>query len=213
VRRNSTRMSPTSMVPPQATHRSAVSCGRRAGRRPGPARPARPTQAPGQETKPAVAGGIPAVLPGRPAGWRLPGALLDGLANSSPYPTKLAWTSAPRWLGWTVYLALGWVAVVATPQLFARLGVAGGLLIVAGGLIYSAGAGRVRPAPPRPGTGCLRLPRGLSSAGRRWGHRPLPGHQPVRAAHRLNASVGGSAPLPRPPTAPGRRDAARPRRR
>ena len=53
---------------------------------------------------------------------------------------RLAWTSAPRWLGGTVYLALGWVAVVATPQLFARLGVAGGLLIVAGGLVYSAGA-------------------------------------------------------------------------
>jgi hemolysin III len=53
---------------------------------------------------------------------------------------ELAWTSAPRWLGGTVYLALGWVAVVATPQLFARLGVAGGLLIVAGGLAYTAGA-------------------------------------------------------------------------
>jgi hemolysin III len=53
---------------------------------------------------------------------------------------ELAWTGAPSWLGWTVYLALGWVAVVATPQLFARLGVAGGLLIVAGGLVYSAGA-------------------------------------------------------------------------
>ena len=53
---------------------------------------------------------------------------------------ELAWTKAPRWLGGTVYLALGWVAVVAMPQLFARLGVAGGLLIVAGGLVYSAGA-------------------------------------------------------------------------
>jgi hemolysin III len=53
---------------------------------------------------------------------------------------ELAWTSAPRWLGGTVYLALGWVAVVAMPQLFARLGVAGGLLLVAGGLAYSAGA-------------------------------------------------------------------------
>ena len=53
---------------------------------------------------------------------------------------ELAWTRAPRWLGGTVYLALGWVAVVATPQLFGRLGVAGGLLIVAGGLAYSAGA-------------------------------------------------------------------------
>ena len=54
---------------------------------------------------------------------------------------ELAWTRAPRWLGVTVYLALGWVAVVAMPQLFIRLGMAGGLLIVAGGLAYSAGAG------------------------------------------------------------------------
>jgi hemolysin III len=65
---------------------------------------------------------------------------------------ELAWTRAPRWLGGTVYLALGWVAVVAMPQLFARLGVAGGLLIVAGGLAYSAGAAiyalrRPDPAP------------------------------------------------------------------
>jgi hemolysin III len=63
---------------------------------------------------------------------------------------ELAWRGAPRWLGGTVYLALGWVAVVAMPQLFARLGVAGGLLIVAGGLIYSAGAavyGLRRPDP------------------------------------------------------------------
>jgi hemolysin III len=65
---------------------------------------------------------------------------------------ELAWTTAPRWLGGAVYLALGWVAVVATPQLFARLGMAGGLLIVAGGLVYSAGAAvyalrRPDPAP------------------------------------------------------------------
>jgi hemolysin III len=53
---------------------------------------------------------------------------------------ELVWRGAPRWLGGTVYLALGWVAVVAMPQLFARLGTAGGLLIVAGGLAYSVGA-------------------------------------------------------------------------
>jgi hemolysin III len=63
---------------------------------------------------------------------------------------EVAWAGAPRWLGGVVYLALGWVAVVAMPQLFARLGVAGGLLIVAGGLVYSAGAAvyaRRRPDP------------------------------------------------------------------
>jgi hemolysin III len=62
------------------------------------------------------------------------GGALAGIA------LELAWTRAPRWLGGTVYLALGWVAVVAMPQLFARLGIAGGLLIVLGGLVYSAGA-------------------------------------------------------------------------
>jgi hemolysin III len=65
---------------------------------------------------------------------------------------ELVWTTAPRWLGGVVYLALGWVAVVAMPQLFTRLGVAGGLLLVAGGLVYSAGAAvyalrRPDPAP------------------------------------------------------------------
>ncbi len=40
---------------------------------------------------------------------------------------------------WSTWRLAG-VTVVAMPQLFARLGVAGGLLIVAGGLVYSAGA-------------------------------------------------------------------------
>ena len=63
---------------------------------------------------------------------------------------ELAWARAPTWLGRAVYLALGWVAVVAMPQLFAQLGVAGGLLILVGGLVYSAGAlvyARRRPDP------------------------------------------------------------------
>ncbi len=49
-----------------------------------------------------------------------------------------------------MYLALGWVAMVAMPQLFARLGVTGGLLLVAGGPVYSTGAavyGLRRPDP------------------------------------------------------------------
>jgi hemolysin III len=105
---------------------------------------------------------------------------------------ELVWRGAPRWLGGTVYLALGWVAVVATPQLFARLGVAGGLLIVAGGLAYSAGGGRVCPAPARPGAGRLRLPRGLPPAGHRRRCRPFPGHQPVRPATRLTRPIASA---------------------
>jgi hemolysin III len=67
---------------------------------------------------------------------------------------ELVWAKAPRWLGGTVYLALGWVAVVAMPQLFARLGITGGLLLVAGGLAYSAGAAvyALRRPDPAPAT-------------------------------------------------------------
>jgi hemolysin III len=67
---------------------------------------------------------------------------------------ELVWTKAPRWLSGTVYLALGWVSAVAMPQLFARLGITGGLLIVAGGLAYSAGAAvyALRRPDPAPAT-------------------------------------------------------------
>ena len=53
---------------------------------------------------------------------------------------NLAWRNAPRWVGVAVYVALGWVAVVAMPQLADRLGLAWLGLIVTGGLAYSAGA-------------------------------------------------------------------------
>jgi hemolysin III len=70
-------------------------------------------------------------------------ASVSALFGVSALSHRSTWTTPARRrmrrLGGTVYLALGWVAVVATPQLFTRLGLAGGLLLVAGGLVYSAG--------------------------------------------------------------------------
>ena len=63
---------------------------------------------------------------------------------------NLGWRQAPGWVGVVVYVALGWVAVVALPQLLRQLGVVGTGLLVAGGLAYSAGAlvyARRRPNP------------------------------------------------------------------
>jgi hemolysin III len=63
---------------------------------------------------------------------------------------NLCWRQAPSWVGVAVYVALGWVAVVAVPQLLRQLGVVGTGLLVAGGLAYSAGAlvyARRRPDP------------------------------------------------------------------
>ena len=53
---------------------------------------------------------------------------------------SLAWITAPKWLAATVYLALGWVGVLAAPQLFSGAGVAAATLVAVGGVLYTAGA-------------------------------------------------------------------------
>ena len=53
---------------------------------------------------------------------------------------SLAWIDAPRWLQAACYLALGWVAVVALPQLADRVGVAPFVLLAVGGGLYSLSA-------------------------------------------------------------------------
>lgn len=52
----------------------------------------------------------------------------------------LVWPHAPRWLTAPVYLALGWVAVPVLPDLLAAGGATALLLLLAGGVFYSAGA-------------------------------------------------------------------------
>ena len=63
---------------------------------------------------------------------------------------SLGWIDAPR--SWTAvaYIALGWVIVLAAPQLVRAIGAAAAALFLAGGLLYSAGAAiyaRQRPDP------------------------------------------------------------------
>jgi hemolysin III len=51
----------------------------------------------------------------------------------------LAWIDAPRWVSAPAYLAVGWVGVIAIPQLFS-VGVAGAVLLCVGGGLYTLGA-------------------------------------------------------------------------
>jgi hemolysin III len=53
---------------------------------------------------------------------------------------NLVWITAPKWLTATVYITLGWVAVIAMPQLAERVGAGGVALLMGGGLLYTAGA-------------------------------------------------------------------------
>ena len=62
---------------------------------------------------------------------------------------KLAWVRSPKWLSATIAVTLGWVGVVAFSQLL-KLPLWGLLLVVAGGVLYTAGAivyARRRPDP------------------------------------------------------------------
>jgi hemolysin III len=53
---------------------------------------------------------------------------------------SLGWIEAPRPVVAGSYLALGWIAVIAVPQLLGALSLAPLVLLGAGGLLYSAGA-------------------------------------------------------------------------
>jgi hemolysin III len=63
---------------------------------------------------------------------------------------KFVWVAAPKWLAAAIGIALGWVAVVVLPQLIGRVNLAAVILLIAGGLAYTAGAlvyVRRRPDP------------------------------------------------------------------
>jgi hemolysin III len=82
--------------------------------------------------------------------WRLVVLSIVWTGALAAIVLKFAWVDAPKWLSATIGLILGWLAVVALPQLIGRLNVAALTLIVVGGLAYSAGAvvyARRRPDP------------------------------------------------------------------
>jgi hemolysin III len=53
---------------------------------------------------------------------------------------ELRWIHAPRWVSAVAYLVVGWIGVVALPQLFPTLGVAVAMLVIVGGGLYTVGA-------------------------------------------------------------------------
>ena len=53
---------------------------------------------------------------------------------------SVAWISAPRWVTAAAYLLVGWMALITVPTLVRALPAAPLLLLLAGGLLYSAGA-------------------------------------------------------------------------
>jgi hemolysin III len=83
-------------------------------------------------------------------GWRVPllsivwGGALIAIA------VQWCWPARPPWLAAALGIVLGWIAVIAFPQIVGGIGVAGSVLLVAGGVAYTLGAivyARERPDP------------------------------------------------------------------
>ncbi len=71
-------------------------------------------------------------------GWAAPVLSVVWSGALAAIVLKLFWVRAPKWLSAAIGLLLGWVGAVAFSQLL-KLEVVGVLLVVAGGLLYSAG--------------------------------------------------------------------------
>src|SRR3989454_6963401 len=53
---------------------------------------------------------------------------------------EMIWVEAPKWVTAIIYLSLGWVPIVAFPEMWNAIGIGGTALVAAGGLLYTAGA-------------------------------------------------------------------------
>jgi hemolysin III len=53
---------------------------------------------------------------------------------------EMIWIDHPKWASALIYMSLGWVAVATFPALWSSLGAGGAMLVIAGGVLYTAGA-------------------------------------------------------------------------
>jgi hemolysin III len=63
---------------------------------------------------------------------------------------NLVWIDSPKWVTAVVYVSVGWVAIIAFPDLASELGVMAIVLLGLGGLLYTLGAlvyARKKPDP------------------------------------------------------------------
>ena len=81
--------------------------------------------------------------------WQVSMLALVWTGTAVAIALKVVWIDSPNWVAAVLGVGLGWVGVAAFPQL-TSIGVAGLALLLAGGLLYTAGSvvyARQRPDP------------------------------------------------------------------
>jgi hemolysin III len=72
-------------------------------------------------------------------GWAIPLLTIVWTGAIAAILLKLFWVEAPKWLSAVLGISLGWVAVIALPELL-KLDFAALVLLLLGGLLYTVGA-------------------------------------------------------------------------
>ncbi len=73
----------------------------------------------------------------KPVGWWVLGIVWAGALSG--IVLKTSWPEAPRWLGTSIYILLGWVIIAVSPALVAHTGITVIVLLCVGGVLYSGG--------------------------------------------------------------------------
>lgn len=84
--------------------------------------------------------------------WRIAVLAIVWCGALAAIVLNMFFAAAPKWLAALIGIGLGWVGVVAAPQLVEKAGVTASVLVAAGGLCYTVGAvvyakGRPDPFP------------------------------------------------------------------
>lgn len=82
----------------------------------------------------------PAIDVCAPAPWRAVGLVTLWTLALAAIATRLLWMHAPERVVGAIYVGLGWIAGAAVPAVWINGGVAPAVLIIAGGVLYTAGA-------------------------------------------------------------------------
>jgi hemolysin III len=72
--------------------------------------------------------------------WRVIVLAIVWTGAATAMVLKVVWVSAPKWLAAAIAISLGWVGLLVIPQLTRAVGVSGIVLLLAGGVAYTAGA-------------------------------------------------------------------------
>lgn len=75
-----------------------------------------------------------------PGGWGTGILIAVWTAAIIGIAIELLWSGSPKWVSVIVYLVVGWLGALAFPHIVGSVGIAAGLLIATGGVLYTVGA-------------------------------------------------------------------------